>query len=170
MKKLIPLNEIYSVQDAEKSIKQILSSNTLFSMSSINKDNTPWINTAFYSFDENLNLYFLSDPNTIHTKNISDKKTVAVNIFDSHQKPEDEKKGLQLIGECHKINDEKEIFSAIKNYGKKYLSFGNLIKAVNDIAKNKMKARFYKIEINYISIFDEEFFGEETWVEVRVGQ
>ena len=58
----------------------------------------PWIASVYYTFDQDLNLYFLSSPTTLHAKHILRNSQVAVAIADSHQSINETKRGLQLFG------------------------------------------------------------------------
>ena len=52
----------------------------------------PWIATVYYTLDQDLNIYFLSDPNTIHCRQIAKNPKVAITIADSPQRPTSKKK------------------------------------------------------------------------------
>lgn len=58
----------------------------------------PWIATVYFGYDDDLNLYFISDATTLHARQIAANSRVAVAIADSSQTPDAKKKGLQLFG------------------------------------------------------------------------
>ena len=68
----------------------------------------PWIAAVFYTYDYDLNLYFLSSPETLHCKQIKQNNEVAVAIADSNQQLNDVKKGMEdlqkLITEVRQLN------------------------------------------------------------------
>ncbi|MCD8507476.1 pyridoxamine 5'-phosphate oxidase family protein [Candidatus Woesebacteria bacterium] len=65
----------------------------------------PWIATLYYSSDEELNVYFLSNPETLHCKQIVENPHVALSIADSPQEPSSKKKGIQIYGLAEQISD-----------------------------------------------------------------
>ena len=58
----------------------------------------PWIATVYYSFDNELNLYFLSSDKTLHVKQIKKNPKVSVAITDSHQDINKPKKVCRFPG------------------------------------------------------------------------
>src|SRR3989344_3244432 len=64
----------------------------------------PWIASVYYSFDHDLNLYFISNPSTIHGKQMEKNKKVSAAVVDSNQKPSDVKRGLQIYGYVEKVS------------------------------------------------------------------
>ena len=65
--------------------------------------------TLYYGTDENLNFYLVTDPNSEHGKMLEKNKRVAFNIFDSHTKITQPKKGIQGKGDCSQVKDWKEV-------------------------------------------------------------
>lgn len=82
---------------------------------STNTGKKPWINMAYYAFDNKYNLYFVSTKFSKHTKNIERNPTAAVAIFDSNQKP-GTGIGIQMLAKVHKIINRAELKQAIKIY------------------------------------------------------
>ncbi|OGG14901.1 hypothetical protein A2875_02990 [Candidatus Gottesmanbacteria bacterium RIFCSPHIGHO2_01_FULL_46_14] len=148
-------------------IKDILQATPLLSMASITKDGKSWICTAFYAYDDKLKLYFLTPPTTQHSKNLEKNASVAISVFDTHQNPDDKKRGLQIFGACHKAAGN-EIEKGLRIYGKRFVDFGKKILSPEDIEKSKMHSRFYVVVPQKIKIFDELVFGEEIWVTVVI--
>jgi uncharacterized protein YhbP (UPF0306 family) len=63
-------------------------------------DNFPWIATVYYTFDKDLNIFFLSDPSTLHAKQIIQNPKVAAAISDSHQDINKPKRGASTVRKC----------------------------------------------------------------------
>lgn len=124
----------------------------------------PWIATVYYSFDEDLNLYFLSDPSTLHCKQIAKNNKVAVAIAESPQDINKPKKGLQISGVAQQLSEIEKITQALKLW-KQYLHVRDP-KLTAKAVKNKM----YKISPKRIKLFDQDLFqgadGEEPILEL----
>lgn len=120
----------------------------------------PWIASVYYSFDDDLNLYFLSDPATLHCKQIAQNSRVSVAIADSHQLPAVLKRGLQLWGEARQISDTRKVSHALSLW-KKTLNVKNKELTYANMAKHVIKGRMYQITPKLIKLFDQELFKVE---------
>lgn len=153
-------DEEVSREEAMKSIEKIISRNKLLSMATV-KENEPHINTAFYAYEE-LNLYVLTPPETVHGKNLEQNNSVPVDIHDPRQEWTDEKKGLQIFGRAERCETEKAFNTYIERFPKlqRFASTGQEV--------DELDSEFYKITPERIKIFDEPRFGKETWVNARI--
>lgn len=119
----------------------------------------PWIASVYYAFDQDLNLYFLSAPTTIHAKQIIQNHKVSVAVCDSHQDVNQPKKGLQLSGIAKQLSDPNEIKYALQLWKAK------LGKTDDDLSYERVKTSMFKITPKIIKLFDQERFrtkdGEE---------
>ncbi len=85
-------------------IKLVLEKGFLMSLATVDK-NGPWVSDVIYVYDDKLNLYFLSEVNTRHSKAIINNPKVAVSIT-VWAKQGDDNIGLQLEGRAKKINGD----------------------------------------------------------------
>ena len=61
----------YSDKKLNESLFDILNHNKLLSLSTVTSKREAYINTAYYSFDEKLKLYIITDPNSNHSINLN---------------------------------------------------------------------------------------------------
>lgn len=124
----------------------------------------PWIATVYYTFDDDLNLYFLSSPTTLHCKQIARNNKVAVAIAVSPQDINKPKRGLQISGIAEQLSEIDKVTQALKLW-KQYLHVRDP-KLTAKAVKNKM----YKITPKRIKLFDQDLFqvpdGEEPIMEL----
>jgi uncharacterized protein YhbP (UPF0306 family) len=129
----------------------------------------PWIASVFYSFDSELNLFFISNPLTLHGRQMRKNKMVAVAIADSHQKPSDVKKGLQIFGYIKEISGVNKINYALRHW-KNFLNIKRPDISFENMKKGLYKGRIYKLIPKKIKLFDQEKFkvpdGEEPMLEL----
>ncbi len=118
----------------------------------------PWVATLYYAIDDHFNIYFVSDPESIHCKNISKIREVSCGIADSSQKVNEQKIGAQLIGTCSNIVDENEIRYALELWNK---SNPGLSKIINFENFKKINAQLYVIQPRSIKFFNERLYGPE---------
>lgn len=130
----------------------------------------PWSASVYYTFDNDLNLYFLSVPATLHCKFIGQNQNVAVSIADSSQDIAKPKKGLQVWGVAEQLSDAAKIMHALKMW-KDFLGVVNPGLSYENMAKSVIKGRMYRIAPKRIKLFDQELFkdaddGEEPVLEL----
>jgi len=129
----------------------------------------PWIATVYYSFDNELNLYFLSSDKTLHVKQIKKNPKVSIAIADSHQDINKPKKGLQISGLAEEVSGVEKIKHALSLW-KDFLSVNNP-KLTYENMKKGLTGKIYKITPKRIKLFDQELFkdaddGEEPVLEL----
>lgn len=124
----------------------------------------PWIASVYYTFDQNLNLYFLSDPSTLHVKQILRNSKVSVAISDSHQDINKEKRGLQLSGIAQQISG----FAKIKHVLTLWKT--NLGVVDPTLTYKVVVGSMFKIIPKRIKLFDQKLFkvddGKEPVLEL----
>ena len=120
----------------------------------------PWIASVYYTFDNDLNVYFLSSPTTLHCKQIEINNEVAISIADSDQDIGALKRGLQISGIAERISDTKKVIHALKIWKQSLgvkdpeLTYENMIKQV-------INGRMYKIIPKRIKLFGQKLFPVE---------
>lgn len=117
----------------------------------------PWISQVYYSFDKDLNLYFLSAPRTLHSKQIVKNKHVAVAIADSRQKPSDLKKGLQIYGVAKPIKNRMKIRHALRLW-KDALKVKNPKLTYENMIRKPNEGTMYQVTPKRIKFFNQELF------------
>jgi len=129
----------------------------------------PWIATVFYSFDKDLNIYFISSPSTIHGKQMEKNNKVSAAIVDTNQKPSDVKRGMQIYGIVEKVSGINRVRHALRLW-KDFLNVQRSDISYENMKKGVYKGRVYKLVPKKIKIFDQEKFkvpdGEEPILEL----
>ena len=124
----------------------------------------PWIATVYYTFDNDLNIYFLSDPSTLHCRQIAKNNKVALAITNSNQNINKPKRGLQISGVAEQLSSAEKVTLALKMW-KQYLDVRDP-KLTYKAVKNSM----YRIVPKRIKLFDQELFkvpdGKEPVMEL----
>lgn len=132
-------------------------------------DDHPWIASVYYTFDKDLNLYFLSSPATIHCKQIKENNKVAVAITNTNQPINAQKKGLQLYGTARQISETAKIKHTLKLW-KGFLNIKDKELSYENMSKKIITGRMYKITPKKIKFFNQELFdvpdGEEPILEL----
>lgn len=121
----------------------------------------PWLCTVYYGVDNDMNLYIVTDPNSIHGKNIAGSKKVAFNIFDSRQKIFKPKKGVQGSGIIEIIKGIPNITKALYLWHRQNpgVEKNITIKEVKKFADTKL----YKITPKYLKFFNKVLYSPEEY-------
>ncbi len=115
----------------------------------------PWIASAYYTFDQDLNLYFLSDPSTLHVKQILRNPKVSVAISDSHQDINKDKRGLQSFGIAKQISGVAKIKHVL-------MLWKTNLRVVDPTLTHKVVVgSMFKIIPKRIKLFDQRLFKVE---------
>jgi len=152
------------------SVARILASNPLCSMATLGEKEAVHINTAFFCFSDDLDLYFLSDPGSAHCQNIRRSPRMAIAVFDSHQVWGSPHQGLQLFGSCVSAKGKAEAL-ARELYTRRFPLFAKFADrpSVADRAGSSfLLLRFYAFVPTAVKILDEEEFGDEVFVTAEV--
>ena len=96
-------------------VKKCMNSTLYCAVATYGKGNL-WAAPVVFAYDNNLNLYFISDPKSRHMINISRNKKVAVAIYTTKQKITSSKIGVQLEGNAEWVNGPLNVLKAYKLY------------------------------------------------------
>lgn len=147
-----------NIIDTASAIKDFFESHTQFALAT-NGDH-PWIATMFYGSDADLNIYFLTDPETIHAKGLKQNPLVSAVIADSPQDPGSKKKGIQLYGHALEITDEQEMGKAFEVWCR-VLKVTDAKYSVDGVKSSKLKYRIYKLIPKKIKYYNEELWEDD---------
>lgn len=125
--------------------------------------NGVWSNPVYFAWDENFNIFFISQPTSRHMKNITRDERVSLSIYSTRQSPFDDVAGIQLEGTATVLQDPGEVERAYAvYYGRKYPDTGRNQSGKNeDVYINNPDWLFVRVTPAHIYYFDTRFFGEE---------
>lgn len=116
--------------------------------------------TVYFAVDDEFFLYFISEPDSEHCKNIAVNNRVACAIADSHQLVRDKKVGVQIKGVVHDINGIDKLDAIINLWNSTNPGMETII-SVNNFRNKILSSRAYKVQPTEIKFFNEELYGEE---------
>jgi uncharacterized protein YhbP (UPF0306 family) len=156
----------FSDELLNKSISDLLNKHNSLALASI-KDNTSYINTGHYGFDEHLKMVVFTQPYTQHSQNIEKNPSVAIAIWTEPAIPGTDLQGVQLFGECVRVPDN-ELQEAIDVYTSHNPSFSNLVKVPKDFETAPTESRLYWVKIKSLKLIDEPAFGKRNFISLEV--
>jgi uncharacterized protein YhbP (UPF0306 family) len=151
---------------ARRSVFKILENTALCSMATVSADGRPHINTAYFSYSDALELYFLSHPESLHCRNLSSNPSTAVAVFSSIQRWIDPGEGVQLFGAGEQTSGSSAR-EAERSYTKRFDAYATWRSALKrgDVAN---EYRFYRFRPSELKIFDESTFGDGVFLRARI--
>jgi hypothetical protein len=152
------------------SVTRVLDGNPLCSMATRSEAGTVDINAAFFSYGPDLTLYFLSNPNAAHCRNLTHVPQMAVTVFDSHQRWGDPHAGLQLFGLGGRVLPDR-LDQAQASYAARFAGYFDLVvrPAEASVAPTGPGAlHLYSFLPARLKILDEGEFGDEIYITVEV--
>ena len=71
------------MEELEQRARTVIDTNKYMTLATIGPDGLPWATPVFFTPDGYSRLYWASDPETQHSRNIADRPEVAIVVFDS---------------------------------------------------------------------------------------
>jgi hypothetical protein len=151
-------------------VTQILDLNGLCSMATRSEAGTVDINTAFFAVGADLILYFLSNPNAAHCRNLTHVPQMAVTVFDSHQQWGQPHAGLQLFGSGGRV-PPAHLERARACYAARFEEYFDLAIRAGEASAAPARPRgleLYGFAPTRVKILNELEFGDETYISAEI--
>ncbi len=162
-----PLEKTFSDERIRRSISRILRENVLCSISTVAANNRAHINTAYFCYTPDFALYFLSDPDSRHCRNLARNPSLAMTIFTSAQ----DWGGHQLFGSCRRTMG-REARQAERFYAARFAAYAKWMKGLTPAERRQAALlrsySFYRFLPSRIKILDEREFGGAIFVTATV--
>jgi uncharacterized protein YhbP (UPF0306 family) len=156
------------LKDVRASLFRMLKDNVLCSMATVTPDHQAYVNTAYFSYSNDLELYFLSHPASRHCQNLETNSSMAMTVFSSSQTWGGPDQGLQLFGVCELArgaNDAK----AMRSYKKRFPAYAHWQRDLNENSPGK-SYRLYRFLANRVKVFDEQAWAESLFVLMTINR
>ena len=114
------------------------------------RDNKPWISEVHFSYDTELNLYFISRPSRRHSLEVADNKQIAGNIIKQHAKGE-KVRGVYYEGVIDMLDGVDEQHASFVSYDGRFGCGTDVLQEQSE----ENGHRWYKITVNKFYLFDE---------------
>lgn len=135
-------------------------------MATVNKNGGAHINTAYFAYSNEPELFFCSYPDSTHCRNLSKNPSMAITVFESRQTWGKPDKGIQLFGSCHEAKQNWRN-KAERVYGSRFRGFA---KWKHEIEKEEgeFTLRLYRFVPKKAKILDEVEFGGGVFIKVSL--
>lgn len=152
------------IEDVDKA-KKIIEANVYMTIATMD-GNVPWISPVFFAYDLDYSLYWVSNKDARHSKNIRHHPNVAIVVFNS-QAIEGDGDGVYFEAEVIELIDFKEIEQAMVIFNARATQDDFKVKKVSEVA-NEGIWRIYKAVPNSISKLTKGDFINGQYIDRRV--
>jgi len=114
------------------------------------QDNKPWISEVHFSYDNELNLYFISRPSRRHSLEVTENNQIAGNIIKQHTKGE-KVRGVYYEGTVEVLEGVTKENPAFASYNQRFDNDPSILAEQDE----ENGHRWYKITVNRFYLFDE---------------
>lgn len=126
----------------------------------------PWISPVFFAYDDNYNLFWVSNKDSLYSNLIRQNPQVAIVIFDSSV-PEGEGEGVYFEANVDELSEKKDINHAMEVLDKRVKKDEFRVKKIGEVT-GKGVWRVYKAIPLKISVLTEGEFVNGQYVDKRV--
>jgi uncharacterized protein len=148
------------------SLQRLLRENVLASFATVDEGGRAYINTAYFAWSKEWNLFFYSYPDSRHCSNLRRNASMAVAIFDSHQRWGRPDRGVQLFGTASEARG-KWRNTATRIYALRFPGFEKW-QAHEIRNEGRFVLRPYRFQPSRAKVFDERSLGSGRFVEVDI--
>jgi uncharacterized protein YhbP (UPF0306 family) len=136
--------------------RRLLDASTLCAIATVQSDGSAYVNNAYFALSREFDLVWMSEPQAQHSRNIRERGTAAVAVYDSAQTWGGPDRGIQLFGSAREVPDQGDAEAV---YAHRFPEYD----------REQLGAyRFYVFRPERIKLFDERELGGGVFVTARV--
>lgn len=143
--------------DLSDRIRTFLAGHNTMTLATIGPQGEPQAAAVFYALDEESNLYFLSSPNSRHSRNLAQEPRVAATVQADGQAWQ-EIRGLQIQGEAHLVTGVQATARAARIYSKRFDFLTGLLGGAGNgpttLQGPVASSRFYVLHPTWMRLID----------------
>jgi uncharacterized protein YhbP (UPF0306 family) len=136
----------------------LLDASRLCAISTVSPRATAHVNTVYFAWNQDFDVFWLSDPAATHSRNIRARRSTAIAVFDSRQVWGEPDRGIQLLGTARQLR-ANENAHAQSLYAARFPGY-----ATHDHGAY----RFYQFRTDRLKVFDETVFGAGVFITATI--
>jgi uncharacterized protein YhbP (UPF0306 family) len=142
----------------ERAAFGLLDASPLCAISTLSPRTTAHVNTAYFVWSRELDVFWLSDPAARHSRNVGVRPSTAIAVYDSRQVWGRPDRGMQLFGSTVRL-PATETAHAESLYAARFPGY-----ATPDLSAY----RFYRFRTDRLKVFDEPLLGTGVFVTASI--
>jgi hypothetical protein len=162
-----PSDPQFASRRVHKSLIAILQATELCSIATVTPTGGAHISHVYFNWSSDLEFVFLSDPRSIHCRNILTNPSMAMTVYDSDQPWYRPGQGVHLWGRCAQAKGAWAP-QAESLYARRFEGYAEVLAAIRRDDRSTFQYRFYRFTPRQIKILDEASFGGGVFVTAAI--
>lgn len=142
-------------------VQKFLQGRMLLALATKDPKGNPWICNVYFVHDEDLNMYFFSEPRTNHSQHVEHNPNVAFTVAWHDDQNLADRKAIQAQGVCRRVNNWIEVGKKLILISKKIPSFGHF--SIEKMKKGEINVRLYKITPHKLKFWSDELYPKQKY-------
>ncbi|HEY3194223.1 MAG TPA: pyridoxamine 5'-phosphate oxidase family protein [Candidatus Dormibacteraeota bacterium] len=135
-----------------------MNASTLCSIATVAPGGRAHISHVYFAWDDAFHVYWISDPDSLHSRNLATNRSAAVSVYDSRQVWGRPDRGIHLFGTARVVSG-RQAAEAERTYSRRFRDYDTT---------SLESLRFYRFHPRTLQLFDERSLDAGTLVTVKV--
>ncbi|MFE0465126.1 pyridoxamine 5'-phosphate oxidase family protein [Kitasatospora sp. NPDC058965] len=157
----------WPAEELRKGVEGLLAESMVLTLATAGPEHGPHANLAFYAFDEELVLYFVSERSTRHSLHLAEQARAAATVFLPPPVFGEQLRGLQLTGRAGEAWGQ-HAEAALAAYQRRYPSFAQDPQVRAQFLAGGGAAALYRFQVEELTAVDEPHFGRRNYLRAAV--
>ena len=149
----------FSSERLARVARRLLDAAPLCALATVGPNGRAYVNTMYFARANPWDLVWISAADSQHSRNVRDRATAAIAVFDSRQRWGGKDRGIQVFGRARELRGAAAR-AALAAYADRF-------EADEEILDRYVA---YRLRPTRLKLFDEREFGGGTFVSARVGR
>ena len=136
----------------ESAARRLMNASPLCSLATVTPGGRAHINHMYFAWTDRFEIFWFSDEDSVHSRNLERNSSAAITVYDSHQVNGRPDRGIQLFGTAAIATGDE----ARRVYTRKFRGL------------DPSGFTAYRFRARSVKLFDEPAFGPATFVTARV--
>ncbi|MFD7827758.1 pyridoxamine 5'-phosphate oxidase family protein [Kitasatospora sp. NPDC059803] len=150
-----------------KGVEGLLAEAMVLTLATAGHEHGPHANLAFFAYDDDLVLYFVSERSTRHSHHLAEEARAAATVFLPPPVFGEQLRGLQLTGGASEAWG-RQAEAALAAYQGRYPSFAQDEQVRRQFLTGGGAAALYRFQVEELTAVDEPNFGRRNYLRARV--
>ncbi|WP_395293939.1 pyridoxamine 5'-phosphate oxidase family protein [Kitasatospora hibisci] len=153
--------------ELRKGVEGLLAEAMVLTLATAGHEHGPHANLAFFAYDDDLVLYFVSERATRHSRHLAEEARAAATVFLPPPVFGEQLRGIQLTGSAGEAWG-RQAEAAFAAYQGRFPSFGQDPEVRRQYLANAGAAALYRFQVEELTAVDEPNFGRRNYLRATV--
>jgi pyridoxine/pyridoxamine 5'-phosphate oxidase len=117
---------------AAAAVRATIDANAYLTLATADADGVPWASPVWFAHADHRELFWVSDPDAVHSRNIAERPGVGIVVFDS-QAPIGTGRGVYLRAIAAQVNDDDDLERGLAIFSQRSREQGGRAWTVSDV-------------------------------------